>query len=128
LHFDFLVRPSNRHPYINRNAAANLKNNIGSGVMLEALGHDIQRVGTDSQIGKAVEAVSLCDRNLFYLSRNVGNGDGSALNDRASGVSDGALDTPGSRDLAVSLCGKGKDRNTEDNRYPTMDPTATRST
>jgi hypothetical protein len=65
---------------------------------------------------------------LFYLSRNVGNRDGSALNDRASGVSDRALDTPGSRDLGMSLCGKGKDRNAENNGYPTMDPTATRST
>jgi hypothetical protein len=96
--------------------------------MLEALGHDIQRVGTDSQIGKAVEAVSLCNRNLFHLGRNVGNGDGSILNDRASGVRDGALDTSSSRDLCMSPCGKGKYRNTENYGYPTMDPTATRST
>jgi hypothetical protein len=128
LHFDFLVGPSNRHPYVNRDAAADLKNNIGSGVMLEALGHDIHRVSTYSQIGEAVNAVSLCNRNLFYLGRNVGHGDSSALNDRASGVTDGALDTPGSRDLGMSLCGKGKDRNTENDSYPTVDPTATRNT
>jgi len=65
LHFDLLVRPSNRHLYIDRNAAANLKNNVGSGVMLEALSHDIQRVGTDSQIGEAEKAVSLGSRSLF---------------------------------------------------------------
>ena len=88
--------------------------------MLEAWGYDIQCVGSDSQIRKAVVSVAFCNCHLLYLGIHVDSGDGGVLNDCARGVEDGALDAPVSSALGVTLCRKGKNRDTEENCEPTV--------
>ena len=102
MHFDLLVRPSNSHRDVDRDAAANLKNNVGLAVVLEARGRDLQRVRTDIEIGEAIEAASTRDRAVFYLGRSVGYGDGSVWNHSTRGISDGPLNAPGSCELTVA--------------------------
>jgi hypothetical protein len=96
--------------------------------MLEALGHHIDGVGANIQVGEAVETVRLCNRDMLHLGRDIGHRDGCFVNDSASGVNDRALNTSRSRSLRVAFGGKREYPDTKNNGEPAMNLTGTPDT
>ena len=105
MNFDLLIRCSDCHAYVDRDAATDFKHDAGLLVRVKARGGNGKAVGAGDESGEDVDACAVASGGMTDLGCGIGDGDGGIGDNCSGSILDGALHVRCPGDLRFGLCG-----------------------